>query len=169
MAASVEDEQAFTLERERLWFQQYEEYLHKAAHGPLWLKDERVARFVVEDLHHWDGERYRLDAFCVMPNHVHVVLMPLPDTEAGKAAYLNHQSSEDRDRNPGYLVTDTEGQRQFIILTFHSLASILHSINGIRLMKQIGCCNAKAPSGRWKVMTVIAATMKNMRVRCVMY
>jgi REP element-mobilizing transposase RayT len=35
-------------------------------------------RIIVEDaLRHFDGERYRLDEFIVMPNHVHVVVTPL--------------------------------------------------------------------------------------------
>ena len=83
---------------------------------------------MVEAFHHLDSERYRLDAYCVMSNHVHAVLMPLPNTEAGKAACLNHKMVEERDRNLGYLAEDANGQRQFVPITFHSLASIMHSI-----------------------------------------
>ena len=36
-----------------------------------------VARTVQESLLHFDGERYRLLAWCVMPNHVHVLVEPL--------------------------------------------------------------------------------------------
>ena len=32
---------------------------------------------VSDALWHFDGERYRLHAWCVMPNHVHVVVTPL--------------------------------------------------------------------------------------------
>ncbi len=126
LAEASEDEQA--LERERLWFQRFEEYLHNTSEGPHWLKDDRIAALVNEALHHLDGERYRLDAYCVMSNHVHTVLMPLPDTVAGKTACLNHKLVEGRDRNLGYLTTDEDGQRQFVAVTFHSLASIMHSI-----------------------------------------
>ncbi|MDQ3014009.1 MAG: hypothetical protein M3X11_25310 [Acidobacteriota bacterium] len=119
-----EDSQQLALERERLWFQEYEEYLHQTSDGPMWLQDDRIAALVAEDFHHFDGDRYRLDAFCVMPNHVHTVLKPLPTTEAGKAACLNHTLVEDHDRNLGYLTED----RQFVPITFHSLASIMHSI-----------------------------------------
>lgn len=126
LAAASEDEQA--LERERRWFQKFDEHLHNTREGPHWLKDDRVAALVKEAFHHLDGERYRLDAYCVMSNHVHTVLMPLPDTEASKAAWLNHQLVEDRGRNLGYLTADEHGQRQFVAATFHSLASIMHSI-----------------------------------------
>jgi putative transposase len=121
-------EPASVLEREHLWFQEYEERLHNTRDGPFWLKDERIAALVAEAFHHLDGDRYRLDAFCVMPNHTHVVLMPLPTTESGKEACLNHQLVNDREGNLGYLVEDENGQRQFVAITFHSLASIMHSI-----------------------------------------
>ena len=32
---------------------------------------------VIENLEHFDGSKYRLFTYCVMPNHVHVVFMPL--------------------------------------------------------------------------------------------
>lgn len=44
-----------------------------AGHGECWLRDPRVAELVENALLHFDGERYRLLAWCVMPNHVHVV------------------------------------------------------------------------------------------------
>jgi tRNA threonylcarbamoyl adenosine modification protein (Sua5/YciO/YrdC/YwlC family) len=47
-------------------------------HGKCWLHDERVARVVRDALLHFEGERYDLAAWCVMPNHVHVIVHPLP-------------------------------------------------------------------------------------------
>ncbi|MCZ7605514.1 MAG: DHHA1 domain-containing protein [Planctomycetota bacterium] len=47
-----------------------------AGYGECWLKDERCARIVANALQHFDGERYELHAWCVMPNHVHVVFKP---------------------------------------------------------------------------------------------
>jgi REP element-mobilizing transposase RayT len=44
--------------------------------GACWLRDERLAQLVQNALLHFDGERYRLIAWCVMPNHVHVLLEP---------------------------------------------------------------------------------------------
>ena len=38
--------------------------------------DPRVAQVVAEALTHFDEQRYRLLAWCVMPNHVHVVFEP---------------------------------------------------------------------------------------------
>lgn len=61
----------------RQWFRKFEKMLDKAQNGPLWLKDERIAKEVAESLHYRDGKVYRLDAYCIMANHVHVVFTPL--------------------------------------------------------------------------------------------
>src|SRR6266404_3769683 len=41
------------------------------------LRDSRVAGIAAEALRHFHGRRYRLLAWCVMPNHVHVLFSPL--------------------------------------------------------------------------------------------
>jgi len=48
-----------------------------AGHGEAWLGDGRVAETVERALLHFDGERYRLHSWVVMPNHVHVMATPL--------------------------------------------------------------------------------------------
>jgi REP element-mobilizing transposase RayT len=52
--------------------------LDQALSGPLWLKDSRVAACVVDAIKR--GERdwnyYRLHAFVVMANHVHILIEP---------------------------------------------------------------------------------------------
>ncbi len=45
-------------------------------YGACWLRDDRVAEVVPNALLHFDGERSRLLAWVVMPNHVHVLLDP---------------------------------------------------------------------------------------------
>jgi putative transposase len=60
----------------RNWFVKFEDILHKAETGPTWLKDERVAEVVAEALHYRDSKVYRLDAYCIMWNHVHTVFSP---------------------------------------------------------------------------------------------
>ena len=42
--------------------------------GACWLKRPDIASLVEKALLHFDGERYRLLAWCLMPNHVHVVI-----------------------------------------------------------------------------------------------
>ena len=50
-----------------------------AGHGECHLRDERIASLLVGALRHFDKDRYRLLAWCVMPNHVHLVIQPLGD------------------------------------------------------------------------------------------
>ncbi len=45
--------------------------------GPDWLRDRRIAQLVADNVHHFAEKRYELLAYCIMPNHVHVVLTPL--------------------------------------------------------------------------------------------
>jgi len=44
-----------------------------AGHGACWLRDPRIAELVEDALLCFDGARYRLLAWVVMPNHVHVI------------------------------------------------------------------------------------------------
>jgi REP element-mobilizing transposase RayT len=55
-----------------LFSRRVQEYLDSGA-GACHLGRPEVARLVGEALQHFDGDRYRLFAWCVMPNHVHVV------------------------------------------------------------------------------------------------
>ncbi|BCX49016.1 hypothetical protein HAHE_29240 [Haloferula helveola] len=46
-----------------------------ACHGECVLRDGRCAAVVADALRFFDGERYHLIEWCVMPNHVHVLLV----------------------------------------------------------------------------------------------
>ena len=52
------------------------EALLDAGHGTCVLREPGHAEVVSNALKHFDGERYLLHAWCVMPNHVHVVVEP---------------------------------------------------------------------------------------------
>ena len=45
----------------------------------MWLGEPQVAHIVFESLRYFDGERYVVDAYTIMPNHVHMVFTPLPN------------------------------------------------------------------------------------------
>jgi REP element-mobilizing transposase RayT len=66
------------LEEQRLahlYSERVERYLD-ASHGSCYMNDERVAELVQSAVLHFDEKRYSLAAWCVMPNHVHVVVKP---------------------------------------------------------------------------------------------
>ncbi len=87
-------------QKKRLLIEKYEAQLDSGSIGPLWLKNARVADLVAQSLKFRDGKVYQLDAYTIMPNHVHTVLTPLLT------------SAQNHDPNAGY----------------HSLTSILHSL-----------------------------------------
>lgn len=64
----------------RLFFGKWDAALH-AGNGPDWLRRPDVATRVADAMHHFDGKRYDLFVFCIMPNHVHWIITPLPKTE----------------------------------------------------------------------------------------
>ena len=45
-----------------------------AGYGQCFLRDERIAAVMQDTLKHFDGERYQLICWCIMPNHVHVLI-----------------------------------------------------------------------------------------------
>ena len=51
---------------------------HRLDHGlgACWLGNPDIAALVESALLHFDGERYRMLSWCIMPNHVHAVIEP---------------------------------------------------------------------------------------------
>ena len=48
-------------------------------HGACWLRRPEIAALVRDSLQYFDGVLYNLHAWVVMPNHVHVLVIPLDD------------------------------------------------------------------------------------------
>jgi putative DNA methylase len=70
-----------------------------AGRGACWLCDERIAALVENSLLHFDGQRYRLIAWCVMPNHVHVLIetsedWPLASILHSWKSYTAHMANQ---------------------------------------------------------------------------
>jgi 1-hydroxy-2-methyl-2-(E)-butenyl 4-diphosphate synthase len=53
-------------------------------HGSCLLKDDQNAKLVADTLHHFNGTRYDLLAWCIMPNHVHVLVKLAQNEELEK-------------------------------------------------------------------------------------
>lgn len=73
---SEEDWQQFHRES----MQRVDEWLD-AGSGECWLRDGACASIVTRAMHHFDGQRYFLSSYCVMPNHVHLSVQPLAGFE----------------------------------------------------------------------------------------
>ena len=71
------DEKTETEYHER-FSRQIDEWLDQGS-GSCVLKKPANAKIVADALQHFDGERYEIASFVVMPNHVHVMFRPLGD------------------------------------------------------------------------------------------
>jgi REP element-mobilizing transposase RayT len=64
-------------------FRRIEKYLDKGL-GDCFLRQRKVAELVQNALLHFDGERYKLISWVVMPNHIHTLLKPLENQKLSK-------------------------------------------------------------------------------------
>jgi putative transposase len=62
-------------------FAKWDAELDAAENSPHWLAEPGIANIVCAAMHHMDNQVYTLDAYCVMPNHVHMVFTPLVKDE----------------------------------------------------------------------------------------
>ncbi len=67
---------------QRQYFGRWDSYLDAAELGPTWLRAPQAAQLICTYLLLYVDQRYELDVFCIMPNHVHVLLRPLSQTDA---------------------------------------------------------------------------------------
>jgi putative transposase len=55
------------------FFGKYDDHLDQSRYGSRWLEDPEIAAIVKDGLYFQDGRSWRLLAWCIMPNHVHLV------------------------------------------------------------------------------------------------
>lgn len=60
-------------------FGHFDELLSRANHGPTWLGQPAIAQVVAASLHYFDGTGYELLSYCLMPNHVHLLVALPPE------------------------------------------------------------------------------------------
>ena len=70
----------------RRLFGKRDDTLDTLAYGEKYLSNPQIAELVAESLRYRDGKVYDLDAFCIMPNHAHLVCKPL---EENKGKYFS--------------------------------------------------------------------------------
>ncbi|NJO26059.1 MAG: hypothetical protein HC867_10305 [Bacteroidia bacterium] len=82
-------------EKERIineYFEKTEFYTDINPNEPYWLKENAVAKVVADSLHFLSQLSINLWAFCIMPNHVHV-LFNLKDDKADAVKILQQHKS----------------------------------------------------------------------------
>jgi len=79
--ALPEDKQAAKVREAGLRFAWFDELLDKSFEVPGFLQSQEITDIIATAFQHFNGLRYRLIAYCVMPNHVHALILPLQDAE----------------------------------------------------------------------------------------
>lgn len=62
---------------QRKIFKEYENLLDKQVTGPIWLGKKEIANLVEESIQYRNSKLYDLYAYCIMPNHLHLVFKHL--------------------------------------------------------------------------------------------
>ena len=97
-----------------LFSERIEKFLD-TGYGECHLSKHGIAELLAKAIKYFDGKRYLLHAWCVMPNHVHVIVEPFADKRSERDALGT--SGPDRD---GLATSDALG-------TPDALAAIIHS------------------------------------------
>ena len=57
-------------------------------YGSCVLAQPNLAAIIIESMHYFDGQRYELNSYVVMPNHIHVIVRPANATAHSLEAIL---------------------------------------------------------------------------------
>jgi REP element-mobilizing transposase RayT len=99
------DDNKTRLEKYRLWqskyFKAYDKYLDKCTVGPKWLAETNIATCVQDAIKFYDNVRYNLISYCIMPNHVHLVIKPI----VSRISDSTEEAFMQRNRVSPYIVT----------------------------------------------------------------
>lgn len=56
------------------FFKAYDDHLDHNSKEKCYLSSPNIAKMIAQKLHEYDGSYYDLQAFCIMPNHVHLLI-----------------------------------------------------------------------------------------------
>ncbi len=70
--SSKEDFKQDAIELE--YFEEFDDALHQIKTGPKWLGETNVAQILEKEIKKYDGVFYKLITYCIMPNHVHILI-----------------------------------------------------------------------------------------------
>ncbi len=63
---------------QKKYFGRFDAQLAQGDFGPTWLRQPEIAALVAQSLHYFHGKNHDLLCYCLMPNHVHLVVV-VPD------------------------------------------------------------------------------------------
>lgn len=59
------------------YFEYFDDFLGRYNSFPLYLQNDSIAKIVADSILFWNEKRYKLYAYSIMPNHVHLIIRPL--------------------------------------------------------------------------------------------
>lgn len=142
---------------EKLHSERVEAWLDQG-YGSCVLRDPRIARLVKDAMRYFDGQRYDLLAWCVMPNHVHAVLLPYPGHELSMIllswkGFTGKRTHEILNTVGGGAIWQKESYDHLVRDEqdlIHNIEYVLANAEmaGIRDWPWVGCAKWNHPSGR---------------------
>jgi putative transposase len=87
----------------------WDDALHTTKHGTFYLREDAVARIVSDSIRFHDREWFDIEAFCIMPNHVHLVITPLkkPDGVEFSLSQIMHNIKRNSAKQANILLNRT--------------------------------------------------------------
>jgi REP element-mobilizing transposase RayT len=84
-------------------------------YGVCWLRHESIASIAEQALLHFDGKRYRIIAWCIMPNHIHVVVemlegYPVSEIVHSWKSYIAHEANKILHRSGNFWFREYHGR-----------------------------------------------------------
>ncbi|MEJ5349955.1 MAG: transposase [Melioribacteraceae bacterium] len=84
-------------EFQQKYFEIFDKYIDTYKKGPSWLVKDEVASIVKEAIHYRDGKDYKLIAYTIMPNHVHMIFTPIIKSRINENSDLSRTQNEQID------------------------------------------------------------------------
>ncbi len=73
---SGEKLESFKIKFGKYCYEEFDDFIGKYQNPKNWLKEKSIALIVWDSIHYWNKKRYRLFCFCIMSNHVHLLIQP---------------------------------------------------------------------------------------------
>ncbi|MDO9578731.1 MAG: transposase [Candidatus Cloacimonadales bacterium] len=93
------------------YFKDFDDFLDSQRNN-CWLSQADLRNIIIENLFYWNNLKYYLFAFCIMPNHVHIILKPklksscsyesLSDIMFSMKSYTANECNKILDRNGSF-------------------------------------------------------------------
>lgn len=119
-------------------FAKWDQCLDTNTQEPQWLRIPAIAEIVTESLHQWDGISYALVAYCLMPNHFHLIIDTSDEVKFTKPLYAIMHSLKSFTAKQANKVLNREG-------TFWQEESYDHIIRDAREFKNTIAYTLESP------------------------